>query len=1139
MVDDSAVDAELILHELYEAGCHLAYELVDNADDTRRALGEKQWDIIFCDYSMPNFDPYMVLDILRETELDIPLIVISGTIGENNAIKLLKAGCHDCIMKSDLRRLPDVIKREINEAIVRKEKEKRAAELLIANQELAYQNEEKGKRAAELLIANQELAYQNEEKGKRAAELLIANQELAYQNEEKEKRAAELLIANQELAYQNEEKGKRAAELLIANQELAYQNEEKEKRAAELLIAKKELAFQNEEKRLIDELKIKTGELEQFFTLNLDLLCIADLDGNFIKVNKAWESILGYSDNELEKRKFLEFVHPEDINATLDAMSQLGKDEQILKFKNRYRCQDGTYRIIEWHSQLGGHLIYAAARDVTELTEKEEQLKQEAKRSEELKREAEKATEAKSEFLSNMSHEIRTPINAIVGFTELALKTSLTPQQGNYLNKIKASSHALIGIIGDILDISKLEAGKMELEARPFKLEEMLQVIIAQISAVSQAKGLELLVSIAEDVPASLIGDSLRLGQVLTNLISNAVKFTDEGEVIIGIKLLKNGGSSALLQFTVKDTGIGLTQEQINNLFQPFNQAETSTTRKYGGTGLGLAISRNLVSLMGGEIWVESEAGKGSTFFVTVRFDIAEKGRFRSFKNAFAMWNMKVLVVDDILDSQEIMKSMLTGMAFDVTTCSSGEEAVELIKEAATVKGYDLVIMDWKMPGMDGIEASRRIKRMFASNEGPVIIMLTAYNSPQMRAEAKQLGVAFVLDKPVTPSLMLNTIMHIFGKEGFKQISTSRDEKLEPESLKQFIGTRVLLVEDNIINQEVAQDILQQAGLTVTVAANGKEAVNMVMSNTFDIVLMDLQMPVMDGYDATRQIRKNPAFSELPIIAMTANVLQAEREKCIQVGMNDYITKPIDTILLFRTMGHWIKENQRTNPSKESLRETEQPAATNKISANNDNGMPELDDIDSQSALNRLGGNRKLYQNLLVKFKKIHQHDIKAIRQAVDLGELEIAERLVHTIKGAAGNLGAHEVFTDAVALEAAFRGNTLENLEPLIGQLEKSMELVFTAIAFWEAKGVETSSSEHDGANVVLLMPSLEELANLLNDNDMATSDYLEAIVIQTKNTAFSDQVAQIKGLVDQYDFEGAIEILRTIQEVIKNGKE
>ena len=888
-------------------------------------------------------------------------------------------------------------------------------------------NEEKSDRAAELLIANKELAFQNEEKEKRAAELLIANKELVFQNEEKEKRAAELLIANKELASQNEEKEKRAAELLIANEELAFQNEEKEKRAAELLIANEELVFQNEEK---EKKAMQTNTLKEH---NLEL--------------------------KLQKKM---------------------------------------------------------------LTE---------------------ASQHKSSFLSNMSHEIRTPLNAIVGFTDLSLKTSLTSQQRNYLSKIKVSSQNLLNIIGDILDISKLEAGKVELEVSPLELEEMLQDIIAQISAVSQAKGLELLISIAEDVPVYLMGDSLRLGQVLTNLVGNAVKFTDEGEVCIKVELLKNGGSSVLLQFSVKDTGIGLTEEQINNLFQPFNQAETFTTRKYGGTGLGLAISRNLVSLMGGEIWVESEMGKVSTFFVTVRFDLPEKERFSSFKNAFAMWNMKVLVVDDSLDSQEITKEMLTYMSFDVTTCGSGEEAVVLIKEAAACKGYDLVIMDWKMPGIGGIEASRRIKRLFASNDAPVIIMLSSYNSPQLRAEAKQLGLAFVLDKPVTPSLMLNTIMHVFGKEEFEQTDTRLDEVFEPEFLEQFFGTRVLLVEDNIINQEVAQEILQQAGLTVTVAVNGKEAVNMVMSNTYDIVLMDIHMPVMDGYDATRQIRNDPAFAELPIIAVTANVLQEEKEKCIQAGMNAYIAKPIDTTLLFQTMGVWIKKNHKSSQEKESLVKTEQLPSANKSSAIDDDVMPELKGIDIQSALSRLGGNQKLYRKLLVNFYNNHQNDIRDIRRVIELGNLKTAERIVHTIKGAAGNIGAQEVFTAASAVEAEFKEYSLGKAEPLIVQLERALEQVFSSITVLHENGDETATSEHDAVSSIQLMPVLKELAKLLSDNDLDASEFLEGIVSRSPKSSILDKMAQIKGLVDQYDFDGALiilnETLRVMKESVENERE
>lgn len=888
-----------------------------------------------------------------------------------------------------------------------------------------------------------------------------------------------------------------------------------------------------------EELKIKTEQLEKFFSLNLDLLCITDFDGNFLRVNTAWESILGYTADELIKRKFLEFIHPEDMNATLATMSKLGNQERVLHFVNRYRCQDGTYRHIEWHSQPSGHLIYAAARDITELIENEEFLKDEVIRANHLQLETEKANAAKSEFLSNMSHEIRTPLNAIVGFTNLTLKTSLTPKQSNYLNKIKTSSGILLGIIGDILDISKLEADKVELEIRPFEIEEILRSVTTQISSICQEKELELLVSIAEDVPVSLMGDSLRLGQVLTNLTSNAVKFTDEGTVCIKVKLLKNGDSSALLQFSVSDTGIGLTEEQIEKLFQPFNQAETSTTRTYGGTGLGLAISRKLVSLMGGEIWVESKKGKGSTFFFTVRFDIAGEKRFSEFKNAFKMWNLKVLVVGDSRESQEVIKDILTSMSFDVTTCSSGEEAATIIQKAADTIQYDLVIMDWKMPEMDGIEASRRIKRLGDPDDSPAIIMLTAYNSPQILAEVKQLGLASLLFKPVTPSLLLNTIMQIFGKEEFEQTDTSLDEVIEPDYVEQLRGIRVLLVEDNEINQEVAQEILQGVGMTVVIANNGKVATEMVNSGTYDIILMDVQMPVMNGYDATKVIRNNPAFSKLPIIAMTANALKGEKGKCIQAGMNDYITKPIDTTLLFRTMRHWLSVTQKSKSDKEPLGGAKQLSIINKTLMKVDGAMPKLDGIDVQSALSRLGGNQKLYRKLLLQFHKNHQNDIKTIRQDLDLGDIETAGRMIHTIKGAAGNIGAQEVYTASAAFEAMTEDLTLEHVGPLLGQLEKSLELVFASIAFLEDKREKTTHSEHDGVSVAQLIPSLEELVRLLSDNDLAASEFLEDIASRSEKTSFSDKIAQIKGLIDQYDYDGALEILNETLRVMKEGVE
>ena len=905
-------------------------------------------------------------------------------------------------------------------------------------------------------------------------------------NEEKTDRAENLLTANKELAFQNEEKEKRAAELLIANKELAFQNEEKEKRAAELLIANKELAFQNEEKEK------RAAEL--------------------LKANKE----LAYQNEEKEKRA-----------------AELVIANRELVYQNEEKEKRAAELVI-----ANRELVYQneekvkKAKQTNTLKEHNLELKLQKKLLIE-------ASQHKSSFLSNMSHEIRTPLNAIVGFTDLTLKTSLTPQQSNYLNKIKTSSGILLGIIGDILDISKLEADKVKLEISRFGIEEILRNVTTQISTSCQEKGLELIISIAEDVPISLLGDSLRLGQILTNLVGNAVKFTDEGEICIKVKLVKNGGSSALLQFSVSDTGIGLTEEQIENLFQPFYQVETSTTRVYGGTGLGLAISRKLVSLMGGDIWVESDKSKGSTFFFTVRFDIAGEKRFSEYKNAFEKWNMKVLMVDDSRESQEAMKDILTSISFDVTTCSSGEEAVRNIQKAADTIQYDLVIMDWEMPGMDGIEASRRIKRLEALDNPPAIIMLTAYDSPQMQAEVEQLGLAALLLKPVTPSLLLNTIMQVFGKEGFEQTNTSLHELFKPDYVEQFRGIRVLLVEDNEINQEVAQEILQGAGMTVVIANNGKEATEMVNSDTYDIILMDVHMPVMNGYDATRAIRNDPAFSELPIVAMTANALKGEREKCIQAGMSDYIAKPIDTTLLFQTMEHWLRVTQKLKPYKEPLGEVKQPLAKGKILTKEYGTIPKLDGIDVQSALNRLGGNQKLYRKLLIKFRKNHQNDLKMIRRALDLGDLETAERMVHTIKGVAGNIGAQEVYTAS----AAFEGLTLEYVEPLLRQLEKALELVFASIAFLEEKSVKTTNSEYDGVSVAQLIPSLEELAKLLSDNDLAASEFVEGIISQFPKASFSVKIARIKGLVDQYDFDGALETLnetlRVMKEDVENERE
>jgi len=1035
------------------------------------------------------------------------------------------------------------------------EKDKRAAELVLANRELVFQTGEKADRATELLIANRELIHQNKEKEKRAAELVIANTELVFQNEEKEKRAAELVIANKELVFQNEEKEKRAAELVIANKELFIErekteelnnqlesrvtertaqlesaNKEKEKRAAELLIANKELVFQR-------ELISKSEEIERFFSLDLDLLCIADIEGNFLKVNKAWESKLGYPAAELEKRKFLKFVHPEDIEKTIGAMSQLCPENHIINFVNRYLCKDGTYKDIEWNAQPYGNLIYAAARDVTErkiaesaLAQKQIILEEQKKQMEELKSIAEKANTAKSDFLSNMSHEIRTPLNAIVGFSELALKTNLTEKQYNYISKSVASSKTLLMLINDILDLSKVEADKLELEAKPFSIEEMLEGVVIQASSKSRNKGLELLVSIDDNVPVRIIGDSLRLGQILTNLVDNAIKFTNEGEITIKVKLVQNGGDSALIQFSVKDTGIGLTEEQIENLFQPFTQAETSTTRKYGGTGLGLTISRKLGRLMNGDIWVESEEGKGSTFFFKARFNLAGKERFGIYKNMFENRSLKVLVVDDKEESREIIKSLLNGISFDVTTSPSGEEALALLEKTKYENSYDLVIIDWKMPGMDGMEVSERIKRLYAPGKAPNIIMLTDYGSSEIQEKAQKIGIGIVLDKPVTPSLLINAILDVCCKKSFKQISISHDKKEDMKFVHELHGIRVLLVEDNEINQEVAVEILTGEGMTVTISNNGREALDMVKTDTYDIVLMDVQMPIMDGYEATREMRKDPAFAELPIIAMTANALQSEKEKCFQAGMNDHITKPIDIDELFQIIGRWVKKEQDAMPEIEI---SGKAVSADENFGGNEDLTQELAGIDVQAGLSHLGGNRMLYRKLLLKFYKYHKNAIEEIRQALDQDDLKTAEMLAHTIKGAAGNLGAQAVYLATSELTDEFRSKRLDNAEPLLKKLDQALEQAFASIALLDQNIEEVESHNSDEADLPVLKtlkPVIDKLEKLLYENDIDSVGYVEEFIKQTGNTIYAEKVAKIRDYINRYNFEDALGILHEI---------
>ncbi|MBF0340995.1 MAG: response regulator [Magnetococcales bacterium] len=867
-------------------------------------------------------------------------------------------------------------------------------------------------------------------------------------------------------------------------------------------------------------------ELE-FQKLALDehaIVSATDVRGNIIYANDKFVAISGYSREELlgsNHRMVKSGEHSREFYRELWSTIAQGRTwhGEVMNLS-----RDGTpywvrATIVPFLDEKGKPFRYVSIRtDVTAMKALEASLIQ-------AKAQAEAAASAKSEFLANMSHEIRTPMNAIIGLSHLCLQTTLTVRQKDYIRKVHNSATSLLRIINDILDYSKIEAGRLDMESIDFTLEEVLGNLSSLMAMKAQEKRLEFLMETAVDIPPSLVGDPLRLGQVLLNLTNNAIKFTSAGEILLVTRVLERLEEAVRLEFSVRDSGIGMTEAQISGLFQAFTQADASVTRKYGGTGLGLTISKRLIDLMGGSIRVESTPGEGSRFVFDVWLGVSNRHMQASLVSSARMHGRRVLVVDDYESARKVMEVYLTSFGLRVSQAEEAAGAMAILQEGERAGDpFDLVVTDYMMPETDGITLATRIRHESGLKASPRIMIVTAFGEDRViKRASRQAGIDHVLVKPVSQSLLLDAVMEIFGHAGSRESVNAGPERPDPDGVRaRLSGARILLVEDNEINRQVARELLEMANVTVSVARNGQEALDSVVRERPDGVLMDVQMPVMDGLTATRRIREQAGLADLPILAMTANAMRGDRERCLEAGMQDHIAKPVDPEAMYATLARWIKP--ATPQPLPELREG--GAALSESSAPLSLVIP---GVDTRAGLRRMRGNLDGYVGLVSRFLANQRGVALSIRHALAGADLATAERLAHTLKGVAATIGANELADKASRVESAIRaGGERAGIEPLLEEISQALEGLYVVmeplIAAREVVGApEVAAGEKRSGCDARHLGLLRDLDRQLEMFDAEADVTLAILRKECATSGYGEWLTRLAGQIGKYDFDAA----------------